>query len=409
MKKRIVSSILALTLCLTLAPNIVFAAATPTYDIKFLRGRTQTRGGITATVSVDKVYGLKEGDTVTITVSFSGTAEAPGRFSIGFDHGGLIFDGNDMKNWRINVIKGQTSFRSVVIKATMPKKPAWDMGLALSCAFTVELPSRPTRFVPNPSDERITVKTPYFPGLEITMTNPHYYVGEFDAMTSWQVKYYFNRNTAIRFSEDVKIFASPVDDGMRVKAGEFFRPSDYGSSALGIHIVAQKDGSYRLMDSTSFNFGKGERLFWLNFVDAIHYQTNIQEGYRMTDIRKWEKKSDNIAQNAFEYKKLQSAVSSMAKELADKKLIDSRVTALNNQLIYLSNEIAAGKKPADIAVVNKSLKDADALLKKIDISKLDVYPKTNSEKKTDKAGLDITQKRLDACRKNLDRAIAAIG
>ena len=111
----------------------------------------------------------------------------------------------------------------------------------------------------------------------------------------------------------------------------------------------------------------------------------------------------------FVFRTLRSNVRNMAEEQKEKILYDSRITNLNNQMIRLNREIAAGKKPANEAQVKEVLKDLDELLIKTDINKHSVYPRKDAEKKTGKEAIAETQNRLDRLRRNLDRAMKNYG
>ena len=111
----------------------------------------------------------------------------------------------------------------------------------------------------------------------------------------------------------------------------------------------------------------------------------------------------------FVLKTLQSNVRNMREEQNAKTLYDSRLININNQLIRLNRELAAGRKPANEAQIITVLRNLDDLLIKTDVAKLSVYPKANAEKKTGREAVAETQNRLDRLRRNLDRAMRSYG
>jgi len=305
------------------------------------------------------------------------------------------------------------------------KKRILSLALAIILVVTMAIPAMAA--VKNPPKknaelkEEITVSVPYFPGLEITMTNvPYLCVNDsfYDGMIN-QVKFYYGKNTTISFNRDITLKTSSVGN-VKLKAGEAIKSSDLKNGSLGTTVIANANGSYRLTNSSNINIGAGQKSYNLSFVDVQWYSKNIDEGNAFTDIRNWniDKDSSNKAptkpasttstnnDKPFELDKLQSAVSSMEKGwTGSQKVWDmSYITAINNQLTYLNREIAAGKKPADAAAIKKSIKNIETFLEKTTKSPFQLQ--SNGKVSADTETLN---KRLRTLSSNIDKVKTALG
>ena len=138
---------------------------------------------------------------------------------------------------------------------------------------------------------KITVSTPYFPSLEITMTNVPRMVGEINTGGIHQVKFYYTKDTTISFNQAVSLDAKDGSGKITVSlnAGQSFKPSAHESGTLGVDIIVSKDGSMKLINAPSFNMADGDILYWLTFIDVSRYSPKADPAYRFSDIREWQK------------------------------------------------------------------------------------------------------------------------
>ena len=127
-----------------------------------------------------------------------------------------------------------------------------------------------------------------------------------------------------------------------------------------------------------------------------------------------ESKTNDTASDADEKKfslsTLERQVEAFRNELAKLNLYDSRLISINNQLVRLSKELADGKKlsSSDKLGIHTQLTVIDVWIVVLDVNKMNVYEKAGAPRKTDKAGLDATQKRIDTLRRNSERINAVL-
>ncbi len=140
----------------------------------------------------------------------------------------------------------------------------------------------------------IVVRTPYFPDLEITMTNaPRFCVeksmvpGAPDPDVAKQIKFFYTDRTTIKLNMDVSFLGRPElgESAVMIKAGEVFKPARYTDGTFGTFLAVSNDGAISFGDSAL----SGRGVYNLAFIKVGVYKTNVErEGYTAVDILDWE-------------------------------------------------------------------------------------------------------------------------
>ncbi len=144
--------------------------------------------------------------------------------------------------------------------------------------------------VKNTELKAITVKVPYFPDLEITMTNVPHLCGEFNVIEGvlHQVKFYYGKNTTISFNRDITMGLDVKGMGMvNFKAGQPIKASSFNTGTLTAVLIVSSDGSYTVSNNANMSMTAGQKAYMLTFIEVSRYEGNIAEGYSFTDINDW--------------------------------------------------------------------------------------------------------------------------
>ena len=153
-------------------------------------------------------------------------------------------------------------------------------------------PSATTPVEKNTLIDKATVKVPYFPDLEITMTNVPKLVGETDFSNGLihQVKFYYDKDTTLSFNKDMIFYPSQLDEPAYLNTGGVVKASDYPSGIFSTYIIVSANGTWTFSDG-NFNITAGQKIYILCFIDVQFYEKNVAEGLKFTDIRDWKKET----------------------------------------------------------------------------------------------------------------------